>query len=67
MASTTEKAKARKNDPATSWEAAESVNVSRDKRAVYCQRCGTLAPAPMKEFAVKRIAWKSTSFVRRNR
>lgn len=27
-------AKARANDPATSWEAAETVKVSRDKRAV---------------------------------
>lgn len=27
-------AKARRNDPATSWEAAETIDVARDKRAV---------------------------------
>ena len=27
-------AKARRNDPATSWEAAEAIDVARDKRAV---------------------------------
>lgn len=53
--------KARRNDPATSWEAAETIDVARDKRAVLwaLNKLGTASDEDISHRIDRTASWGS--------